>query len=219
MTGEGSPPGAGGSPGAQPDLRASDQDRDRVVEILREAAAEGRLTTTELGERVEAALAARIGSDLAMLVADLPAASGNSGQTTSPAKDVVRIDYGGARTTRSGRWAVPARMEIRAAGGTVKLDLTNAVITQPYLDMDADVRGGALVLVTRPGIEVDTDELAVRGGTVRVRPRNGWIEPVQLQVEISGENRGGRVVVRPPRRTFLQWLARRPRQYASSMRD
>ena len=46
------PPGAG----AQPELRASDADRDRVVEVLRGAAADGRLTAAELDERLGAAL-------------------------------------------------------------------------------------------------------------------------------------------------------------------
>jgi len=87
-------------------------------------------------------------------------------------------------------------MEIRAVGGTVKLDFTNAVITQPTLQIQAYVRGGGLVLVTKPGIEVDADGITVHGGTVKIRPRNGWKEPVHLTVEVSGENRGGRVTAR-----------------------
>ena len=55
-----------------PDFRVSHADRDQVVEILREAAGDGRLSADELDERVEAALAARSGSDLAVLTADLP---------------------------------------------------------------------------------------------------------------------------------------------------
>jgi len=45
------------------------------------------------------------------------------------------------------------------------------------------VRGGGLVLVTKPGIEVDADGITVHGGTVKIRPRNGWKEPVHLTVE------------------------------------
>jgi hypothetical protein len=48
-------PGAPG-PGAAPELRASHADRERVVEILRVAAGDGRLTSDELDERLEAAL-------------------------------------------------------------------------------------------------------------------------------------------------------------------
>lgn len=56
---------------ALPQLRASDADRERVVEVLRRAASDGQLTVDELEERVPAAYAARIRSDLERLTADL----------------------------------------------------------------------------------------------------------------------------------------------------
>lgn len=51
--------------------RASDADRDTAVDILCAAAADGRLTMTELDERAGAALTARTVAQLARLVADL----------------------------------------------------------------------------------------------------------------------------------------------------
>jgi hypothetical protein len=54
-------------------LRASDADRDAVVDRLREAAGEGRLEPDELEQRVDGALRARTYGDLAQLLADLPA--------------------------------------------------------------------------------------------------------------------------------------------------
>jgi hypothetical protein len=77
MTGE-VPPGTGAGSGAQPELRASYEDRDRTVEILRVAAGDGRLTAAELDERVEAALTARTSGELAALTADLPAVPGQA---------------------------------------------------------------------------------------------------------------------------------------------
>ena len=109
-------------------------------------------------------------------------------------------------------------MEIRAVGGTVKLDFTEAMITGPTLQIKAAVRGGSLVLVTKPGIEVDADDVAVRGGSVKVRPDTGSKRPVILRVEVSGEARGGSVVAGPPRRTFWQWLLRKPRPYYGSIK-
>lgn len=53
-------------------LRASDADRDRAIERLRQAASEGRLSTEELEQRLEAALSARTYAQLDALVADLP---------------------------------------------------------------------------------------------------------------------------------------------------
>jgi hypothetical protein len=53
-------------------LRASDADRELVIERLRQAAAVGRLLTEELEQRLEAALSARTFGQLDALVADLP---------------------------------------------------------------------------------------------------------------------------------------------------
>ena len=54
-----------------PEQRASDADRDTAVDILCAAAADGRLTMTELDERVGSALTARTRTQLARLIADL----------------------------------------------------------------------------------------------------------------------------------------------------
>src|SRR5438067_9151936 len=53
-------------------LRASDADRDRVAERLRNAAAEGRLLAEELEQRLASALRARTYGELDAVVADLP---------------------------------------------------------------------------------------------------------------------------------------------------
>jgi hypothetical protein len=55
-----------------PELRIADADRDRTVEQLRAAAAEGRLDPDELEERVSKALTARTQGELDALLADLP---------------------------------------------------------------------------------------------------------------------------------------------------
>jgi hypothetical protein len=53
-------------------LRASDADRDAVVDRLRDAAGEGRLEPHELEQRVDGALRARTYGELAELLADIP---------------------------------------------------------------------------------------------------------------------------------------------------
>jgi hypothetical protein len=58
MTGEMSPAGRGDEAASPDQLRASHEDRDRVVELLRVAAGDGRLTAEELDERLEVALTA-----------------------------------------------------------------------------------------------------------------------------------------------------------------
>jgi hypothetical protein len=192
-----------------PSLRASHADRDRTVEVLRDAAGDGRLTASELDERVEAALTARTGSELAALTADLPAAP------RPRAKELVRIDQRFGEVARAGRWVVPKRMEIKATAGDVTLDFTDAVITHGTLHIEVDLGMGAdLTLVIRPGIEVDVDDLVVRMGDVNVRP-TGVGAPVTLMVVVSGRVRGGNVVARFPRRTFREWMRRQPPRWQS----
>jgi hypothetical protein len=54
------------------ELRASDQERERVVQAIREHFAAGRLSDEELSDRVQAAYTARTLSELHRLSADLP---------------------------------------------------------------------------------------------------------------------------------------------------
>jgi|SRR6516165_6668772 len=54
-------------------IRASDQERESVVDVLRDAYTDGRLTLDEFEERTSAAYAARTWADLRELTADLPA--------------------------------------------------------------------------------------------------------------------------------------------------
>jgi Domain of unknown function (DUF1707) len=198
-------------------LRASHQDRDRVVEILRVAAGDGRLTADELDERLEAALTARTYAELAALTTDLPAAPGSAAAAAAAeAKELIRIDCGSGRATREGRWVVPRRMEIKVTSGEVRLDLTDAVLTQGTLRIDAEVHSGRLKLITKPGIAVDTDEVAVRSGEVKIRSPWGPDVPVTLKVQVTGNVRSGHIQAAPPRRSFWQWLTRQPRPWTTA---
>lgn len=180
------------------DMRASHADRDQVVEILRDAAAEGRLTSEELDERVEAALTARTLRDLAALTRDLPAQPANP---DTPSKDLVKIEKRFGTVEWLGTWLVPRRMEIRLTVGNAKLDFTDAVITHDQLSIDVDLGiGGDLLLITKPGIVVVANDVLVRMGEIKVRPAKqdpGF--PVALRVDISGRLRGGDLEVRYPR--------------------
>jgi hypothetical protein len=53
-------------------LRASDADREQIADRLRHAAAEGRLATDELEQRLGATFAARTYSELDAVISDLP---------------------------------------------------------------------------------------------------------------------------------------------------
>ena len=45
---------------------------------------------------------------------------------------------------------------MRVTGGSVTLDFTEAVIARPSLLIDADVSESRVMLVTKPGVVVDT---------------------------------------------------------------
>ncbi len=58
---------------SNPSVRASDQDRDRTAQLLREHHAAGRLDPEEFNERLDRAFAAKTIDDLDQLTDDLPA--------------------------------------------------------------------------------------------------------------------------------------------------
>jgi hypothetical protein len=201
-------------------LRASYEDRDRVVELLRVAAGDGRLSAEELDERVERALSARTYGELSALVEDLPGGQSGMGVAPKP-KDVLRIDRYGAGARHAGRWTVPKRIEVNVTGGGVTLDFTEAIVTLPLLQISATLMGGNLTLITRAGIIVDSDEVALVGSNVKAREHRDAQVPVLLRVEVTGQVTGGSIIVRPPRqprRTFWQWLLRKPAQAAITAR-
>jgi hypothetical protein len=217
MTGEVSPAEPARRPVASSELRASHEDRDGVVEQLRVAAGDGRLTSEELDERLELALNARTYAQLAALIADLPAGPGQgtlagAGPHPEP-KELVRIQCGSGSAKRDGKWMVPQRMEVAVTSGHVKLDFTQAVITGRSLLIDANVRSGSIILITRPGIVLHSNDVTVNSGSVKERLPWGHDVPEILRVEVSGRVRSGSIVARPPRRTFWQWLTRAPRPY------
>lgn len=194
-----------------------------MVELLRAAAGDGRLSPEELDDRLERALTARTYAELAALTADLPATPGaavvppGAGAASAMPKDLARIHVRGSSVRRDGRWVVPKELDVKVRGGGVTLDFTEAVITQPLLRITAEVRGGGLRLITRPGIVVDADDISVHGGSVTLPEPPGPGVPVQLRVEIAGSVRGAGITAGPPppprrpRRTFWQWLRRAPR--------
>ncbi|MFF0295113.1 DUF1707 domain-containing protein [Kitasatospora sp. NPDC004614] len=213
MPGEISPAGKPtGSTTTQPELRASHADRDRVADILRVSAGDGRLTAEELDERLEVALSARTVGELAALTADLPPISLSAHGVAAEVKDVLRIEQKWSRVERVGRWVVPRRLELDLEWCDVTLDFTQAVIMQDTLRIDLDMRGKTLTLIVAPGMVVDTDALMLEHSRVRNRQTpdpTALTAPTTLRVELVGRKNFGRVVVRRPRRTTGRWSLRR----------
>ena len=193
-------------PPSSPALRASDADRDRVIELLRAAVADGRLDGGEFDERLDAALAARTIDALAPLTADLIAAPGSAGAhllpfaatPAEPAAELLTIDGRHGTVRRDGRWTLPHRLELRTAWCDVMLDLTSAVRSGPELVIDLRVRGGNVELVLAPGMVVDANGLTVRHSRLAISRDAGDNTPETLHVRLVGRMRHGRIDTRWP---------------------
>src|SRR5207245_477241 len=122
---------AGGRVGVQagaemselPALRASDADRDRTVALLRDHAAEGRLTLEEFSERMERAYLARTHNELEELARDLPAPAPLVVSRRRPTRFLLSL-FGS--TEREGRIRVRRRVGCLMAFGNIDLDLRQA---------------------------------------------------------------------------------------------
>jgi hypothetical protein len=190
-------------------LRASDADRDRVIELLRAAVADGRLNPAEFDERLDAALAARTIDALFPLTADLIAAPGSAsplapllaGTPAEAAAQLLTIKQRYGSVHREGRWRLPHKLALQAAWCDVRLDLTRAVRSGPELVIEMRVTGGNVELILAPGMVVDANELAVRYAKLAISTDAGDNTPETLCVRLIGRMKYGQI--------STQWLAPR----------
>jgi hypothetical protein len=131
-------PAVADPPASDADLRASDADRDRIADILREALAEGRLSADEHAERVEGVLSAKTVGELEVFIRDLPAAhQRRSAPAWTPAPnrptDAIPPDPDDnvvavfSAAVRKGRWRAGRRIHAYAVFGSVEIDLSEAI--------------------------------------------------------------------------------------------
>jgi Domain of unknown function (DUF1707) len=197
-------------PSSSPALRASDADRDRIIELLRAAVTDGRLDPGEFDERMGAALAARTVDALVPLTADLVAAPGRdsalavprAATPAEPAAELVTIKAKHGPVRREGRWTLPRRLALRTAWCGVLLDLTSAVRSGPELVIEMRVRGGDVELVLAPGMVVDANELRVKHGALAISSDPGDDTSETLHIRLVGRMKHGRIGARwvTPRR-------------------
>ena len=156
--------------------RASDRDRERVVDLLQRHCADGRLTVEELDERADLALSARTMPQLEALLRDLPeldpAIPRSPGAVERrPTSWTVAIVGG---TTRSGRWRPAARTRALAVMGGCELDLRHAELEGGELVVLAIAVMGGVEIVVPEGWDVELSGIAFMGGKeakVRDAPR------------------------------------------------
>lgn len=183
-----------------PQLRMSDADRERIADRLRTATSEGRITLVEYEDRLKGVLAARTFADAEPYLADLP---GGPVLAQVPEHGELRTSWSSLK--RRGPWLVPRRLSVSAVGGSVVLDLTEAVIPQRVVDVDLDVSLGSTTIIVPPGATVDIDAVVMVAGSAHARrvPTAPVAGP-GLHVVVRGKQRLGSLTVRPKRR-FLWW--------------
>lgn len=137
-------------------LRASDLDREARISVLREAAAQGRLTLEEFSERVEAVNRARTLGELATLTQDLPQPPASRHPTRWLLAALGSTERGGRLSV--GRWVF-----CLVVLGNIDLDLRQARFTGPSLTVFVvGVLGSADVYVPEE-VDAEVRALAILG--------------------------------------------------------
>ncbi|MGH3096337.1 MAG: DUF1707 SHOCT-like domain-containing protein [Streptosporangiales bacterium] len=177
-------------------MRASDGDRERTAETLRDAAGDGRISMDELDERLTTTFAARTYADLAQLTADLPVGTpAASAVPAVPADDKPLLLVGkGGSVQRKGRWQVPRRIVIDRKFGSVSLNLREGQLAAQVTEVDVRMKFGSLVLILPDGATAAVD-CSTEYGTVRSTVP-GVPSAGHPHVVITGEKEYGSLRVR-----------------------
>jgi hypothetical protein len=154
-----------------PQMRASDADRDKYTAVLQDAFAEGRLTREEYDERLEAVYLARTYGDLEPLVADLPA---HNLPVPRPSSDIVPASSSGAplvavfsEVQRKGPWTLAETSTMVAVFGAVSVDLTKATLESPDVTIQAFAVFGEVKVLVPEGMHVDLHGTGIFGAFER----------------------------------------------------
>jgi hypothetical protein len=202
-TGGPATPSGGTAAGAPVDaaaMRLSDADRETVARFLHTAMADGRLTVTELDERLAQLYAARTYGELVPLVADLPgrpdvlALAGEPDPVRPPgalAHDAagppvprpVYADAAGSPAVssssiavlggaeRKGEWLVPARHTCVAMLGGVELDLREARFTSAEVTINCTAIMGGVDIKLPLDVNVKVTGFGIMGAFEQSDPR------------------------------------------------
>ncbi|HET6358609.1 DUF1707 SHOCT-like domain-containing protein [Streptomyces sp.] len=198
-------------------IRASDADRDRIADILRDALAEGRLDAEEHSERIDAVYRAKTLGELEPLVRDLPATrkrpdspayAYGPDEPAGPAENLVAVF---SSSTRKGRWRVGRRTNAFSLFGSVEIDLTEALFGQRLTVINATAIFG--------NVEIRVPEnISLRGsgtgffGNFDVLTLEA-ADPEAPVVVVNGYSVFGNVEAKPKRGRFIADLHDRLRKH------
>lgn len=188
----------------RPEMRASDAERERIAELLREAVAEGRLEMDEFEQRLDTAYRARTHGELEPLVSDLPAAGTAVAPVGSSAPAPVRgpaADWpariGGPATSkggfalwggfnRRGRWTVGRKFTAFALWGGGEIDLREADFEDREVVIRCFAIMGGIHVTAPPELNVDVRGVGIMGGFGEGPNEDGETVPQAPRVTITG---------------------------------
>jgi hypothetical protein len=170
-----------------PEMRASDAERERIAEVLREGLAEGRLSMDEFQDRLDSAYQARTRGELVPLVRDLPQPQAQSesktlvpdeGGESAPELRKKRrwVDRVGGRASsrwgigimggfsRKGRWTVPRVFTGVGIMGGGEPDLRDARFEDRDIVIRCFALMGGMSVTVPPGLAVEVRGIGIMGG-------------------------------------------------------
>ncbi|NPC45153.1 DUF1707 domain-containing protein [Nocardioides sp. zg-1230] len=153
-------------------MRISDADRQRVADVLRDAAGEGRIDLDELEERLELTWQAKTYGELVPITLDLQAA----GPVAPPAASPVRRTPSSAPAVghnssvaimseckRQGVWSVPEHHSAFAMMGSVLIDLRQAQLSAHETLVNASAIMGEVKVIVPADMHVVMDGTPIMG--------------------------------------------------------
>jgi hypothetical protein len=194
------------APGDPSRMRISDADRNRVAEVLREAAGEGRLDLDELDERLGWTFAAKTYADLVPITADLAvprvAPTGPSAPlpTGVPAAEHASSTSIMGECQRRGAWQVPEQHAAFALMGSITLDLRQAVLSARETTINANAVMGEIKIIIPAHMHAVVDGTPIMGDYGQAKDKvPAEIGPDSPTIRVKGVALMGSVqVVRQP---------------------
>ncbi|WP_018555870.1 MULTISPECIES: DUF1707 domain-containing protein [unclassified Streptomyces] len=183
-------------------MRASDAERERIAEILREAVAEGRLEMEEFDQRLDRAYKARTHGELEPLVRDLSGVGSPSSASAavqprsgSAARWSERVGkpatsggafafWGGFR--RRGNWTVGKVFTAFAMWGGGEIDLREANFEDREVVIRCFTIMGGIHVTVPPDLNVDVRGIGIMGGFGEDAKDDAAPAPDAPRVRITG---------------------------------